>query len=90
MSTPPNMQQFGQQPYIAGQHQQQVKAAVQGGIGQMASTFYHQRVSQYLESLDGSVDKEKLRQFAKDALAAGKCYFEGIGAIEQEPSDGSS
>jgi hypothetical protein len=87
MNTPPNMPQFGQQPYIAGQHHEQVKAAVQGGIGQMAMTFYHQRVSQYLDSLDGPVDKDKLRQFARDALAAGKCYFEGIGAIEQEESE---
>ena len=31
-----------------------------------------------------SLDQDKLRQLAKDALIAARCYFEGLGVVKAE------
>ena len=85
MQPPPNMPQFGQAPII-GQRQQHMQAQVEAAIGQVSLGIYSQLATSYIGTRDEhqSLDKDQLRQLAKDALIAARCYFEGIGVIQQE------
>ena len=71
MQPPPNMPQFGQAPII----------------GQLSMGIYIQLATAHVVTRDKheTVDQDRLRQLAKDAQAAGKCYFEGIGVLQQNP-----
>jgi hypothetical protein len=88
MNTPPQMPQFGQAPII-GQRQQQIRTQVHAAIGQLSMGIYSQLATCYLSTQDmnQSIDQDQLRKLAKYAQVAGKCYFEGLGVIEQEKGD---
>ena len=85
MQPPPNMPQFGQAPII-GQRQQQMQAQVQAAIGQLSMGIYIQLATAHVATRDKheTVDQDRLRQLAKDAQVAARCYFEGLKIISQE------
>ena len=89
MQPPPNIPQFGQAPLI-GQRQQQMQAQVQAAIGQLSLGIYSQLAASHIATRDKhqAVDPNHLQQIAKDAQTAARCYFEGIGVIQQKEDKG--
>ena len=78
---------------IIGQSQAHARAAIQAAMQQMSVGIYQQLATAHINSRDEhqAVDVEHLRQVARDSGTAARCYFEGIGAIEQEGgSDGQA
>ncbi len=94
MKPPPNMPQFGGRVPPTGQQQQQqqhqMQAQLQAAIGQVSLGIYSQLSAAYVRDLDDheSLNKDKLRELAKNAQTAALCYFEGIGAISQKAEEG--
>lgn len=88
MSQPTNMPQFSQAPII-GQQQQKRVAQVQMAIGQLSLRIYTHLATAHIATRDEhqAVDQDRLRQLARDAQAAGRCYFEGLGVIQQEKEE---
>ena len=82
---PKNMPQFGQAP-ILGQQKQKMAAQIQMAIGKLSVEIYAQLATGHIATRDEhqNVDQQRLRQLAKDAQAAARCYFEGIGVIHRE------
>jgi predicted metalloenzyme YecM len=96
MQPPQSIPQFGKVPLLGQrqqpneqQAQQQMQAQVQAAIGQLSINIYSKLAINHITlRLDQSTDQNKLRQLAKNALAASKCYFEGLNIISQEsPED---
>ena len=79
VNQPPN-------PPIIGQQQAQMQAAVQGAIQQMAAGIYTRVAASSLTNRDEQmpVNTQRLQQAARDSLQAARCYFAGIGVIEEE------
>ena len=93
MKTPPNMPPFGGRVPIIGQQQQQqqqqMQAQVQAAIGQVSLGIYSQIAAAHIDTRDKhqSIDQDQLRQLAKDAQLAARCYFEGIGVLRKDEDD---
>ncbi len=83
----------GQQVPIIGQQQQQqqqqMQAQVQAAIGQVSLGIYSQLSAANIATLDKhqSIDQDQLRQLAKDAQIAARCYFESIGVLKPNQGD---
>ena len=62
-----------------------MRAQIQAAIGQLSMAIYTQLAGAHIATRDEhqSVDSDRLRQLAKDALASARAYFEGIGVITQ-------
>ena len=82
MNQPSNIPLIGQRP-------QNRAAQIQATIAQLSLGIYTQLATAHIATRDQhqAVDQDRLRQLAKDAAAAGRCYFEGIGVIQQEKGD---
>ena len=81
-----NSAQFGKVP-IVGQQQRQMQASLQAAIGQLSLSIYNQLATGHIATLDAhqTIDRDRLRQLARDANVAARCYFEGMGVIEANP-----
>jgi len=93
MKPPPNIPPFGGQVPIIGQQQQQqqqqIQAQIQAAIGQVSLGIYSHLATAHITTLDDhqSLNKDKLRQLAKEAQLAAHCYFEGIGVLKQKAQE---
>ena len=64
---------------LLGQRQQQAQTQISAAIQQLAMQIYTRRASNGIPRTDVG-----FQNIAKDSLRAARCYFEGIGVIEEE------
>jgi len=72
--------------------QQQVQQQLQAAMGQLSLGIYSQLATACLTPLNmqadlpplSSSEQKRLRRLARDSQTAARCYFEGIGVIQQE------
>lgn len=69
--------------------EQQVQMQVMQGVHQIATAIFEKLAISYIESVDWmqDLDRERLRQLARDSRSAAQAYFEGLGiaSFEQNP-----
>jgi len=81
---PPNVRQI---PTI-GQQRQSIEQAVSQASQQLSLGIYTHLAVSYIGMSQPEPDVEHLKKLARDAQAAGRAFFEGIGVIGAAKDDG--
>lgn len=87
----PQIPQFSGHVPAIGQQQKQMQAQLKMAIQQLSQAIYVPSAISHIATRDEhqEADPDRMRQLARDSVAAAKCYFEGTGVIktEQEKED---